>query len=425
VTIPAVRRPSEIASSLVRALVAALAAPLLLLLALGVRVEVARRRRRGEPPRLLWGPEPLIFIKYWSEAMRERGYDSRTLVHSVFAINTRQDFDLHREDFLRGWPLAQLIRDPVVFAWALLHADVFLTTLDGGLLRAARPLRQLEAPLLRLAGKKLVVSPYGTDILVTGEIGPAEAPLVEDYPWIPERNAAVRRRVDHFARWSNVVVRNWQFGYLPRWDVVWPTQLGIDTERWSDRRPDAPPGAAGGDAPSGGGEVVILHAPNHRHVKGTEHLLRAVDELRAEGLPVRMDLREGRPNAEIREALPAADIVADQFYAGYATFAVEGMASGRPVLSALSGMPAVVRATEVMQRCPIVDTDLSNLADNLRELVTDPARRVRLGRESRKFAVRHHSYRAVADGWERILAHVWRGEPLPAELPEMTRGANA
>ena len=50
---------------------------------------------------LLWGPVPIINIKYWSAAMRLAGWKSTTLVHSYYAaINKREDFDVFHEDLV-------------------------------------------------------------------------------------------------------------------------------------------------------------------------------------------------------------------------------------------------------------------------------------------------------------------------------------
>ena len=155
--------------------------------------------------------------------------------------------------------------------------------------------------------------------------------------------SAVERRCS----WANVIVRNHQFGYLPRWDAVWPTMLSIDTDEWSD------PGF--GEPARDDGTVTVIHAPNHRHVKGTQGLIDAVAELRDEGLDVELELVERRPNPEVLEAMRRADVVAEQFIVGYAMTAIEGMSVGKPVLSALDWMPeepVPMRPT----RCPVKST---------------------------------------------------------------------
>jgi hypothetical protein len=326
-------------------------------------------------------------------------------VATVYPANARGDFDRHRDEFLGEGPIRELLRDYVVFAWALLHGDIFFTFFDGGYLRAT-PLREAEARLMRLAGKRIVVSPYGSDVAVPGYLGAGEERLLDDYPQFAETASKVKARVDWFAGWADVVVRNYQFGYVPRADLLWPTQLAIDTELWTEAEPAV-----------NGGEVVVAHAPNHPRIKGTDALLECVERLRAEGVPVRVELLTGRTNEQVREAIRTADVIADQFIIGYAMFAIEGMAAGKPVMSALSSMPPEVAQTEAIRSCPIVDTDLDSLEPQLRRLVGDAELRRELGRSGRNFAISHHSYDAVAEGWEAVIGHLWRGWPLPRELP--------
>jgi len=52
-----------------------------------------------------------------------------------------------------------------VFLWVLRDADIYLSYFDGGFIRGTA-LRRLELPLLRFAGKRIIVSPYGSDIAV-------------------------------------------------------------------------------------------------------------------------------------------------------------------------------------------------------------------------------------------------------------------
>ena len=399
----------------IKLLAAVPALPALTLLALA-----QRRLRRGARPRLVWGPLPIISIKYWSAAMQRLGYESVTCVEDVYAINRRADFDRHRDEFGPRGLWFEPWRDFLVFAWALRRGDVFLFFFHGGFLRNTA-LQWLEVRLLHLAGKRVVVSPYGSDIAVPGHLGVWEQATAADYPDTARRAPLVRRRVDHLSRHADVIVRNVNPGYQPRWDVLWPNQFAIDTDDW---RPTAEKGRADGRD----GEVVVVHAPNHRTLKGTDFVIAAVDTLRAEGLQVRLDLLERRPNHEVRAAIEAADIVAEQFLAAYAMFAVEAMALATPVLAHLSFLPAEVRDHPAVRECPIVDASTQTLTDELRRLVTDPERRLRIGGESREFAVSHHSYAALGAAWAQIVDAAWAGRPAPVSVgsaPAAARGSAA
>ena len=391
--------------------IAAVALCFFVVLALVERVRTSWRRRRGALPRLLWGPSAIISNKYWSEAMRAIGYESRTCIIVDSAMTTREDWDVHRDEFLGGRH-SDGVRSYAMFAWAMRHADVFLFFFNGGYL-IGTPLEWQEFRLLRLAGKKLVFSPFGGDIAVPEYLGEMREATLADYPQLVEQAPLTRRRVLHSLKWADVSIRNITIGFLPAYDVVWLTQLGIDADLW---RPDgADSGSDGRSQP-----VVVLHAPNHRAINGTQHLERAVSRLRDEGL--RMDLRilEGRPNEEIRTAMHAADLVADQFLdPGYGMFPIEAMALGKPMLTRMSPIPEELQ-TESLRGCPLVDANPENLYDELRRLVTNPQLRRELGEAGREYVVEHHSREAVARDWDSVIQHAWRGVPLPTRLKPPT-----
>ena len=293
------------------------------------------RRRRGDKPRIAWGPVPLINIAYWSGALRRLGYESRVLVTHHYPAFERASFDEYRDDLLAGRRLRWL-GDYLVMSVMLRRADVFVSFFDGGFLYQT-PLWRLEAVAIRLAGKRLVVCPYGGDIAVPGYLGSLEAAFAADYPATVERAPEVRRRVDWLCERADLVIGNLQIGYLPRHDVMWPQQLAVDTKLWAG---DGAASAADGRS----GEVAVVHAPNHRAIKGTAALEDAVRRLQAEGLHVRLDVLQGRSSEEVRRAVLDGDIVAEQFIRGYGLFAIESMSAGRPVVSNLNWMPEDLRA---------------------------------------------------------------------------------
>ena len=224
--------------------------------------------------------------------MRRRGFDSLTCVTAPSAITEWDDFDVYRSRFERSGVLGVRLVDARFFAWTLRRGDVFIRFFDGGFLRPT-PLQWLEAPLLRLAGKKLIVSPYGSDIAVAGHLGDIENALFTDYPVLRERSPETKRWVLHTSRWANLCVRHHQPGFLPRYDANLPNHFAIDLEEFSDD-------PSYSDADGSAEPVTVFHAPNHRNIKGTQYLIDAVDELQGEGLAVELDLVERRPNTKSR-----------------------------------------------------------------------------------------------------------------------------
>lgn len=387
---------------------AAVALPLLIAVALVARVVRALRRRAGRRPRVVWGSTPIVNIKYWSAALREAGYSSRTIVTHVYPSNDRSDFDFVLADWLAGRAWLAPVADYIVFGRVLWSADVVCAFFDGGFLKTT-PLADREVWLLHLAGSRLVVLPFGSDIAVPGHLGPTEAAFREHYGYVLDDHEATRRRVDRLCASADLVMKTLQVGYLPRHDAFWSHGLAVDTGRW-----------APADEVSDRTEVVVVHAPNHRQLKGSDAVIAAVEQLRAEGLPVRLELLEGRSNDEVRRTVRNADVAVDQLLTGYGLFAVEAMAAGLPVISNLRWMPPEMRSAPSLMAAPIVDADERDVADRLRELVTDADRRRRLGEQSRRFALDYHSYEATRRVWAAIVEHVHSGAPLPSGIAPLS-----
>ncbi|MGD1050003.1 MAG: glycosyltransferase [Solirubrobacteraceae bacterium] len=147
--------------------------------------------------------------------------------------------------------------------------------------------------------------------------------------------------------------------------------------------------------PGHGDTIRISHAPSNREVKGTRHVVAAVEQLRTDGMAVELDLIERVPREEVLRRVCAADIVVDQLLNGwYGGFAVEAMALGKPVLCHIRD--AAGEDNPFGAELPIVRATPATLADQLRALALDPGLRVRVGAEGRAFVERRHDPLAVA-----------------------------
>lgn len=359
---------------------------------------------------LLWGPVPIINNKYWSAAMRLAGWKSTTLVHSYYAtINEREDFDLFHEDLVPRWLGPRRLRIHLgayfAFVYALRHAAVVHIPFSGGAL-GETPLWPLEARLLRLAGVRTVIIPFGADVFVYSRVADPvfRSALLSNYPEAARLEKRIAARISHWSRYADVIVVGFTLDGLPRWDVPVGNMVCIDTDAW---RPST--------QRSGTSTVKVLHAPNHRGVKGTEFLIRAVEQLQAEGLPVELVLLERVPNEKVRQAMQEVDILADQFICpGYGLAAIEGMASGLPVLCNLEREDAtrLFRLYSFLGECPIVSTSPETLVENLRALVTDPSLRRVLGQAGRSYTEKYHSYASAQYLFGSIYAKVLRNEDV-------------
>ena len=304
---------------------------------------------------------------------------------------------------------ARLVLPYLCFLWAFVNFEVFIMDFDGGFLRST-PFRFLEFPMYTLARRKVIAIPYGSDILDLRRCRDTatRTAILQDYPGTGTNYREVERRVKHYARWASFIITGgiW-LDFLPRFDLVVTNVAAIDVDEWSDK-----PRKGAKDSCSRGGAIRILHAPNHRHVKGTEFLVQACEELRAEGVPIELMLKERTPNSEIRRLMRDADIVASAFVMGcYELFAIEGMSMGKPVLNyCRPALRLICSAHSHDSECPILDTPVSRLKENIRRLADNPDLRERLGQAGRLYVEKYHSYEAVGQLFDKVIRKVWFGE---------------
>ncbi|MDF0643543.1 MAG: hypothetical protein P0111_05900 [Nitrospira sp.] len=342
---------------------------------------------------LIWGPVPIINNKYWSEAMRRAGWESRTLMSTYYsAINQRSDYDIYYEDLIgiRSFGILTRLFGPyVAHLYIVRKAKVVHIPFSGGPLGRTALLWRCEAWLYRLAGVRTVVVPYGTDIYRYSRVGDPTVrnALLLSYPEAARREPEVEQSVRYWTRHADVIVMGFTMDGIGRWDIPSGNMVCIDTDTWSRTR-------RGLERPADG-PVRILHAPNHRGVKGTEYILAAVDQLKAEGLSVELVLAERISNDQVRRLMQEVDLLADQLILpGYGLNAIEGMASGLAVIANLEDRAAteVFRRYSFLDECPIVSAGPDTIVEVLRVLVANPSLRLELGAAGRAYAEKYHSY---------------------------------
>ena len=339
----------------------------------------------------IWGGAPLLNNKYWSNALREHGFNSITLMEYYFKINKKDDFDFYVDDFAPKL-LPRLVRiglgTCLALIFALRKARVVHISFNGFLL-GNTPFWRLESFLFRVAGVKVIVIPFGADVYMYSKlIDPSlRYGLLASYPKYGRSEDQVEKYVKHWTKHADIVIAGLIIDGVGRWDVTTNQIFAIDTISWKCKVEYSENNGVTG-------LVKIMHTPNHTDFKGTEFLIDAVAQLKQEGLLVDLILLERVPNEKVKELMQTVDILAEQFiFTGYALNGIEGMASGLPVLANLDheAYTRVFRRYAFLNECPILSTSPESLVENLRLLVRNPALRSELGRAGRKYVEKYHS----------------------------------
>lgn len=350
---------------------------------------------------LIWGTTPLISNKYWSKAVNGLNIGkSVTLMGSYYRINNKKDYDLYYDDVIPKSVSSGTLLNTVfpeitnyfVFMYIIKNAKVIHISFHGGPLGALKCWR-IEGLLYKYAGIKVVAIPYGADAYAYSRIrNMAWANgLMTFYPNAALQDSQIQEKVRYWSKYADCVIPCLmsQDGFS-RWDMLPYSVITIDTGQWLPV-----PNYSKNDGENG--SVTIIHTPNHRIIKGTEYLIEAVRALKEEGLNINLVLLEGKSNEEVRKQMQNADILVEQLLVGYALSAIEGMASGLPVISNLEygEYINVFRIHSYLNECPIVSGSPENIADRLRVLVKNPGLREALGRAGRKYVEKYHSERTA------------------------------
>jgi glycosyltransferase involved in cell wall biosynthesis len=294
-----------------------------------------------------------------------------------------RDFDVIHFNFGRS-----------ILTWGGLFSNrALLSPVEHVLLRLAPYLELLDLPALRRAGKVIAVTYQGDDArqgdycVVHYRISTAHGvPLGYYSPWSDRRK---RERIARFCQYADLV-----YALNPDLLNVLPARTrflpyaSVNIDEW---RP----------VPSRrllGQPIVIVHAPSHRGVKGTEHIIAAVERLRAEGAAIDFRLVEGLTNTEARQIYEEADVIVDQLLAGwYGGLAVEAMALGKPVVAYLRPEDLAFLPEAMRAELPVVSAEPATIYSVLKGLLGEPVTElVRLGEQSRAYVERWHDPRRIA-----------------------------
>ena len=221
-----------------------------------------------------------------------------------------------------------------------------------------------DIPLLRKAGKGIVVTYQGSDARQVGycrenfDITFANEPEYEHY--LPENDAHRRRQIATFAKYADRIyaLNPDLLRVLPQHARFMP-YAHIDLNDW---RISPERGYPQNPSP------LIVHAPTHRHIKGTPYILDAVNRIKAEGVAFEFMLVEGLSNKEARKLYEKADLLVDQLLTGwYGGLAVEFMALGKPVICYIRQDDLVFIPEEMKKELPIINAIPATIYEVLKE----------------------------------------------------------
>lgn len=354
------------------------------------------------------GPEPLINNIYHKKALEKYGFMAETFVVQTYFIT--EEFDIrgdkmfHSNNFLWKFILyffgidRFFVLQIYFFVFVIFRYKILYLYFNGGPLLFIPHFRKVEPLLYHIARIKTVVMPYGGDIHVLSRSTNLlfKHAMSVDYPqYSKNQRRTVEEQVDLWTKYADYVISGCDWSrYMYAWDRLMLGHFSIDTEmikpkKYSNKK-----------------KIVILHAPNHKTIKGTKYFIDAVNELSAEGYPVVLKVIQKVPNYILKKMISKADIIADQLIIGwYAMFALEGMSMEKPVLcyidkefEDLYTFAGLIKKGEL----PLVNCNIINVKQKIKKLIEDKVLRRKIGIKSRKFVIKHHSVMYIGSVFDTI-----------------------
>ena len=249
-----------------------------------------------------------------------------------------------------------------------------------------------DVPVLRMLGKKVFVSFWGSDVRkrkVIETINPwGHLFLADNQP----NDSRIEKSIRVWRTYANrMFVHSTEL--LPHVEGSVVVERNFDLQEWPQTEP------ADRQRP------LLLHLPSSRARKGTELIVEGIDRLKAEGLEFEFRLLENVSHAEAKSAIREADVLIDQLLVGdFGIISVEAMASNRVSVAYL-----LDDVKQAYPDLPVYDVKPDAFVDRMRELISDRKLRQRLAQAGRTFVKKHFSAPTVA----RHLIGFYEQEPRP------------
>ncbi len=270
---------------------------------------------------------------------------------------------------------------------------------NGGPLGVStKVLWRFESFFYKISNVKTVVMPYGSDIqdMSRSQNLYFKHVLNIDYKGHKKKRKSTEARIDYWINNATHVISGCEWvDYMHAWDTLMLAHFSIDTDSIIPINIKFKEDV-----------FKIFHAPNHRAIKGSEHLIKAVEELKKDGYNMELIMHSGVSNKVILETIATVDLVADQFVIGwYAMFALEAMSMGKPVLCYLREdlLDLYIKAELVKKdEIPILNT---NILDIKKKLIWAYENRDELsivGKKSKVYVEKYHSLRSVGNVFDSI-----------------------
>ncbi|MEI8109569.1 MAG: hypothetical protein WCH59_01155 [Chitinophagia bacterium] len=374
--------------------------PFLLIATLIIRLFVKKKIDVG------LGPDPMINNLYHKKALIQYGYTAETFVHSVYFITS--DFDYRADlNWLGKFKYLRFLNGIVLFLRAAARYRCVYIYFSGGPLTGYTLLDIFEPFLFKLSKTKVVVMPYGGDVhdMYHAKNLLFKHAMAVDYPLYYQINDKVKSRIRRWTLQSDFVISGCDWvDHTYHWDKLMLAHFSIDLNKFANARNKS---TNLNREYTANNPLKVLHAPNHKTIKGSNYILQAVEDLAKEGFPIEITFLQKRSNEEILEQIAQSDIIADQLVIGwYAMFALEGLASKKPVICYLREdlIQLYLFAGLINSRdeLPFLNVDFEGIKELFKNILSKSIDLNITSEKGLRFVEKYHSINAIGKVFDEV-----------------------
>ncbi len=236
-----------------------------------------------------------------------------------------------------------------------------------------------DLKLLKELGKKVIMQYWGSDVRLY-----SKAKEINPYAKVKNMNEdIIKRKLEFISKYISDCIVDYELAeYVKDYHSnVHYSRVAIDLNKYKyiDKTHNE--------------RLLIVHAPTSPEIKGTEYVLKAIDELK-EKYDFDFKLIHGMPHNEAKKWYEKADLVIDQILlGGHGVFAVEAMAMGKPVICWISDFMKEKYPKEL----PIISANPDNIKEKIEYILNNRDMLSGIGKKGRSYAEKHHDSSKVCD----------------------------
>lgn len=316
-----------------------------------------------------------------TKGLKKLGVNAKTLNYYPNYLGYKADYTLNINSF-KDTKEAN-IETKILAAKMIAENDVFHFYFGTSL-----TLDYSDFPLLKQLGKKVIMQYLGSDVRMY-----SKAIKLNKYAKAKNTNEDyIKRKLELISKYVPDCLVDYELAeYVKDYHLnIHYTRAAIDLKKYKFIRQTY------------NKKFKIVHAPTSPEIKGTNYILKAIEELK-EKYDFEFELVQGMSHEQATQIYEKADLIIDQILIGaHGLFAVESMAMGKPVICWISDFMKEKYPKEL----PIISANPDNIKEKIEYIIKNKDMLKEIGIKGRMYAEKYHDMNKISKNMLEIYKKI-------------------